>query len=113
MPALMLIAHTPTEDGKVRMWHALMVQSADPARPEQGVAIARAYQEASRSTLAQDLELWNAKRAIIQPLIIPKDGPVGKVRQWYSQFYQPLHAAMGTQQRVNGKVVSLDTRVGV
>ncbi len=113
LPALMLITHTPIEDGKVRMWHALMVQSADPAQPEKGVAIARAYQEASRSTLAQDLELWNAKKAIIQPLIIPKDGPVGKVRQWYSQFYQPRHAAMGTQQRINGKVVSLDTSLAV
>lgn len=110
LPAHMLIAHTPIEDGRVRMWHALMVKSADPSTPDGGVGVARAYQQASRDTLAQDLELWSAKRPIFHPLAIPADGPVGRVRQWYGQFYQTAEDAVDVNRKVNGKVVSLDLR---
>lgn len=110
LPALMMIAHTPIDDGRVRMWHALMVQCADPAAADGGVGTARAYQEASRQTLAQDVELWSFKRPIFQPLAIPADGPVGKVRQWYGQFYNTRDEAAKIHDRLRGKIVSLDLR---
>ncbi len=108
LPAFMMIAHTPIDDGRVRMWHALMVRCADPAVADGGVGTARAYQEASRQTLAQDVDLWSFKRPIFHPLVIPADGPVGKVRQWYGQFYRPRAEAANIQDRLRGTVVSLD-----
>jgi 3-ketosteroid 9alpha-monooxygenase subunit A len=43
-------------------------------------------------------------------MAIPKDGPFGKVRTWYSQFHKPRAEAARIQERVNGLVVTLDER---
>ena len=109
-PSLMLIAHTPIEDGVIKMWHALMVKSPNETATDEDVAVARAYQETSRLALAQDLEIWNNKRPCINPMQIPADGPFGKVRIWYKQFYNSRTRAEEFQKRVNGTVVSLDNR---
>lgn len=112
LPAHMLIAHTPVEDGKVKMWHALMVKCANTAAEDKGVGMARAYQAASLSTLAQDVQIWSRKKPIFNPLVVPADGPVGRVRRWYKQFYEPAAAAPDTWARINGKIVTLDVPEG-
>lgn len=105
-PSHMLIAHTPVEDGKVRLWHALMVKlpNANPT-PEQ-LEMARAFQIASRNALAQDVEIWANKEACFNPMQIPADGPYGKVRLWYRQFYNPKAEAATTHKRVDGTIVT-------
>ncbi|MFT4054034.1 MAG: Rieske 2Fe-2S domain-containing protein [Novosphingobium sp.] len=111
-PSFIMIAHTPIEDGKLRAWHALMVKVNDGAGKitDADRAAAAAYQEASRMAFAQDVEIWANKRACINPLAIPKDGPYGKVRIWYKQFYNPRDKADTIRSRVNGLVVTHDTR---
>jgi len=112
--SFIMIANTPIEDGRSRTWHALMVQVNDGSREitEEDRAAARAYQEGSRLAFAQDVEIWQNKRACLNPLAIPQDGPYGKVRLWYKQFYNPRHKAEGFRKRVNGLVVTHDTRPG-
>ncbi|WP_157220650.1 Rieske 2Fe-2S domain-containing protein [Flavisphingomonas formosensis] len=107
-PSLMLIAHTPVEDGVIRMHHALMVKIADTRPSEEQKASARDYQEASRLALAQDVEIWLNKRPARTILQIPTDGPFGRVRTWYRQFYNPRSDAATFRKRVNGR----DVRVG-
>jgi 3-ketosteroid 9alpha-monooxygenase subunit A len=68
------------------------------------------YQEGSRLAFAQDVEIWANKRACLNPLAIPADGPYGKVRTWYRQFYNPRAKAPEFQGRVNGLHVTLDKR---
>jgi 3-ketosteroid 9alpha-monooxygenase subunit A len=63
-----------------------------------------------RLAFAQDVEIWANKRACVKPLAIPADGPFGKVRIWYSQFYNPRDRAGDVHKRVNGLVVTVDTR---
>jgi len=111
-PSLIMIAHTPIEDGRVRVWHALMVKVSDGSHPftEEERAAAFAYQESSRLALAQDVEIWANKRACIRPLAVPGDGPYGKLRGWYWQFYNPRARAGEFQRRVNGRVVKIDNR---
>jgi 3-ketosteroid 9alpha-monooxygenase subunit A len=111
-PSLMFIAHTPIEDGKVRVWHGLMVKVNDGghAVTEEEHARAYAYQESARLAFAQDVEIWQNKRACIRPLAIPGDGPIGKVRGWYWQFYNPRDKAGDFRRRVNGTVVKVDNR---
>jgi 3-ketosteroid 9alpha-monooxygenase subunit A len=111
-PSFIMIAHTPIEDGKVRAWHALMVTTNDGSREitEADRAAAFEYQEASRLAFAQDVEIWNNKRPAIHPLAIPQDGPYGKVRAWLKQFYNPRAQAADIRKRVNGVVVTHDTR---
>ncbi len=37
----------------------------------------------------RDLFIWSNKRYVAKPLLCRKDGPIGKHRRWYSQFYSP------------------------
>ncbi len=110
--SFIMIANTPIENGKTRAWHGLMVKVNDGSREitDEDSANALAYQEGSRLAFAQDVEIWANKRACINPMAIPKDGPFGKVRTWYSQFHKPRAEAARIQERVNGLVVTLDER---
>jgi 3-ketosteroid 9alpha-monooxygenase subunit A len=109
-PSHMLIAHKPVDDGTVRIWHALMVKmpSAEAARAD--IDVARGYQRSSRDALAQDVEIWAHKEPAFNPMQIPADGPYGKVRVWYSQFYNSRDKTAAIQQRVQGQIVTFGDR---
>ena len=111
-PSFITITHTPIDDGKVRAWHMLMVKVNDGSREitDEDRAAALMYQEASRMAFAQDFEIWANKRPAFQPLAIPADGPYAKIRLWYKQFYNPREKAADLQKRVNGLVVTHDSR---
>ena len=100
--SLMFITHTPVEDGVVQAWHALLVPSPNKVATEADVAMARAYQAAACAAFAQDFEIWANKAPCFAPLQIPADGPFGRVRAWYKQFYNKRADAAGIQQKVNG-----------
>ena len=112
--SFIMIANTPIDDGRTRAWHALMVKVNDGSRPitDEDRSAAYAYQEATRMAFAQDVEVWQHKRACINPMSIPSDGPYGKVRRWYKQFFNPRSMAPDLQSRVNGLVVTHDSRPG-
>ena len=109
-PSLMLITHTPVDDGKVKVWYGLAVKVANAQPDPADVAAARGYEEAGLLAFAQDFEIWANKRPCIHPLAVPGDGPFGKVRIWYRQFYNPRARAAEFQARVNGVVTTRGTR---
>ena len=114
MPAFMMVANTPIEDGRTRVWHALMVRVNDGSRAltDEERASAFEYQEMLRLGLVQDLEIWANKEFCVNPLAVPSDGPYGKLRTWYRQFFNDRARAADIQQRVNGFVVTLDDGKG-
>jgi 3-ketosteroid 9alpha-monooxygenase subunit A len=99
---LMLIAHTPVDDGVIQVWHALMVKSPHAAPTPEDVAAARAYQETSRLAFAQDFDIWSNKAPCFQVLQIPTDGPFDKLRLWYKQFYNRRERAGEFLKRCEG-----------
>jgi 3-ketosteroid 9alpha-monooxygenase subunit A len=105
-PSHMVIAHTPVDDGTVRVWHGLMVKLPNADYTPEQLEMAQAFQRASRDALGQDIEIWANKEACMNPMQIPADGPYGKVRIWYKQFYNPRAQAKTFQDRVSGKVVT-------
>lgn len=109
-PSHMLIAHTPVDDGVVKVWYALLVKSPNATPSAEDMEIARAYQQSGLEAFAQDFEIWSAKRACIHPLMVRGDGPFDKVRIWYRQFYNPRADAAKYQGRVNGKYVTKGTK---
>ena len=70
------------------------------------------YQEMLRLGLVQDIEIWANKEFCVNPLAVPADGPYGKLRTWYRQFFNDRARAAEIQQRVNGFVVTLDDGEG-
>lgn len=108
-PSLMLITHTPIEDGVVRAWHALLVKSQNDVATDEDVVTARAYQESSRLAFLQDFEIWTHKRPCFQPMQVVGDGPFGKARIWYQQFYHPRDKAVEFQAKSNGNYVTKGT----
>ncbi len=100
--AVMLITHTPVDDGRIKAWHGLLVKSEHEVATEEDIEIARGFQESSRLAFAQDFEVWNAKDPVFQILQIKSDGPFHKIREWYQQFYNPREEAANRQAKMNG-----------
>ena len=109
-PSIIQITHTPVDDGRVKAWHALLVKTANPDNPEEGVKLARDYQEASRLAFLQDFEVWANKRPCLKPLQVVGDGPFGKLRTWYSQFYSPRAMASEIHEKTDGEYATRGTR---
>ena len=107
--SIILITHTPVDDGVVKVWHGLLVKVANDVPNAEDVALARMYQEQDRLAFAQDFEIWMHKRACVHPLQVAGDGPFGKLRIWYKQFYNPRPLMPELQKRVNGSHVTRGT----
>ncbi len=99
---VMYIAHTPVDDGVVKAWHGLLVHSGKEAAEPADKEMQKAYQAGSLHAFAQDFDIWRNKAPCITPLAVPGDGPYGKVKIWYQQFYNPRAQAADFQARVNG-----------
>ena len=52
-PSLMVICHTPVEDGEVRVWFGLFVKVGDERADAAGVSMARSYQDTSLDAFAR------------------------------------------------------------
>lgn len=89
--SILMITHTPVEDGSIKVWHALLVKSPSGSAKAtvQDVIFARQFQHASKLSFAQDFEVWTNKAACIDGMFLPSDGPFMKARIWYKQFYNP------------------------
>ncbi len=108
-PSLMLITHTPIDDGVVKVWYALAVKVANENPDAGDREAAQGYHKAGVAAFAQDFEIWGNKRACINPMMVKGDGPFHKVRIWYKQFYNPRARAAEFQKRVNGHIVTQGT----
>ena len=107
--SIIFIGHTMVDDGVIKVWHALLVKSQHERPTAEEVVAAAAYQESARLAFAQDFDVWANKRAAIQILQVPGDGPFHKSRIWYRQFYNQrarkqefLKQVEGVQHRVTG-----------
>lgn len=109
-PSLMLIAHTPIDDGVVKVWYGLLVKVANEVPTEDDVALARSYETAGVDAFAQDFEIWANKRPCLKPMMVRGDGPFDKVRIWYKQFFNPRAQAASFRARVNGSYVTRGTK---
>ncbi len=98
---IQFICHTPVDDGVVQVWHGVLYKSEGNAGAEQ-IASARAFQALLRDAFTQDFEIWGNKKPAFNILKIPADGPFGKGRIWYSQFYGPLADATAVHRRIDG-----------
>jgi len=86
---VLLITHTPVDDGVTEAWHGLLVKVPNAVPSEADHESARGFNEASRLAFLQDFEIWIHKRPALNIMQVPSDGPFHKARIWYKQFYHP------------------------
>ena len=89
--SIILITHTPVEDGSIKVWHALMVKSpgGNAVVTEADTTAARQFQSAALAAFSQDFEIWTHKAPCLAGLFLPSDGAFMKARVWYKQFFNP------------------------
>lgn len=110
MDSYMLVAHTPVEDGSVQAWHGLIAEAQNNPPTDQDQQMVAMFQVFSKEALLQDFEVWAHKEPCFQIMKVLGDGPFGKTRTWYKQFYNPVSEADKYQNAVNGKVITKGTK---
>jgi len=108
--SLMMICHTPIEDGQVRAWHGLMVEPPNFPMNDDDKAAVPAFQEGSKMALLQDFDVWANKAPCLSIMQVVGDGPFGKARLWYKQFYNPRKDVKDYQAKSNGHWITKGTK---
>ncbi len=82
----LLLAHTPVTLDLLHLRFAVSLAKAGPRTDE----FAQMYVENLRRGFHEDIEIWHNKAYRERPQLVSTDGPVGRLRQWYRQFYEPV-----------------------
>lgn len=84
-------AHTPiTREGQGTLdlrFAVSIKRTGDKAKDE---LFARGYVDNLREGFLQDVRIWENKVYRERPILCDGDGPIGKLRRWYKQFYRPV-----------------------
>jgi 3-ketosteroid 9alpha-monooxygenase subunit A len=82
----MLLAHTPVDENELDLRLAVTLKIVgDRARTEGYVG---QYLANLKSGFEDDIRIWENKIYRDPALLCDGDGPIGKLRRWYRQFYE-------------------------
>jgi len=84
----LMLCNTPIDGENMAIWFGLMMKTNGPVTPD----FLKAHEEyisAARVATAQDVEIWENKSFVEQPMLCRDDGPILKAREWYRQFLRP------------------------
>ena len=96
------IAHTPIDDGNIRIWHAVLYKASSENPTKEEVELAKKAQADGLASLSADFSVWQNKRPATKIIQLPTDGPFNICRKWYSQFYMPMNDATNLQKNLDG-----------
>jgi 3-ketosteroid 9alpha-monooxygenase subunit A len=54
---------------------------------EVAIQVANEYTAAFRDAFFQDVQIWQHRTRIDNPILSQHDGPIYRLRKWYEQFY--------------------------
>jgi 3-ketosteroid 9alpha-monooxygenase subunit A len=79
-------AHTPIDEQTLHLRFAVSLKQRgdSPVSPE----LRQTYIDNLRGGFFQDLRIWENMRYRDPPMLCSGDGPIIKLRRWYSQFYK-------------------------
>lgn len=86
--ARLLLAHTPVDDGSLDLRFAVRLERKGPRTAE----FAQAYVDNLRMGFHEDIAIWEHKAWRDRPTLVAEDGPIGRLRAWYQQFFRPIGA---------------------
>lgn len=86
----LLVSHTPVTQNKFTIRFGVMMMKNPDLTDKQNQAMVDEYTQMSIESFVQDVEIWDNKIRIDNPVLCDGDGPVNMVRKWYSQFYMDV-----------------------
>jgi 3-hydroxy-9,10-secoandrosta-1,3,5(10)-triene-9,17-dione monooxygenase len=87
---IMLLAHTPIDETELDLRLAVSLKIVGNRERTEGFV--KRYLENLKAGFEDDLRIWEHKRYRDPPVLCDGDGPIGRMRRWYRQFY-PAPAA--------------------
>lgn len=85
LEARLVNAHTPVDTESLDLRFGVMLKFV--GSEERTKKFAEMYAENLRLGFHQDIQIWENKKYRDVPVLCDGDGPIIKLRQWYSQFY--------------------------
>jgi 3-ketosteroid 9alpha-monooxygenase subunit A len=83
----MILLHTPVDENSLDLRLGVMLKIVGSRERTEGYV--KGYLDNLRRGFEDDLEIWEHKVYRDPPLLCDGDGPIGKLRRWYRQFYVP------------------------
>ena len=80
----LFLAHTPIDEERLDLRFAVMLELAGPKTD----TFAKFYVDNLTLGFHEDIDIWEHKTYRDRPLLVPGDGPIGRLRSWYGQFYR-------------------------
>ncbi|MEV4431168.1 Rieske 2Fe-2S domain-containing protein [Streptomyces sp. NPDC049602] len=87
MEIVLINCHYPIEENSFLLQYGAIVKRLPGMTDEQAAEAARLTAEGATVGFEQDVEIWQNKTRIDNPLLTEEDGPVYQLRRWYEQFY--------------------------
>ncbi|MCK5880268.1 MAG: Rieske 2Fe-2S domain-containing protein [Sinobacterium sp.] len=87
MTTHLLVANVPITTEKFEIFLGVMLKKDPSLSEEANSAMVAEYTQMSVDSFVQDVEIWNTKIRVDNPLMCDGDGPINMLRKWYSQFY--------------------------
>lgn len=91
----LLLAHTPIDKNSLHLRFGVSLKLRRDSKKAD--AFAQQYIENLQVGFEEDIAIWEHKVYRDRPTLCDGDGPIGKLRRWYRQFYLPLETADAAQ----------------
>jgi 3-ketosteroid 9alpha-monooxygenase subunit A len=85
MQNYMLVAHTPIDENRLDLRLAVTLKIVGNRARTEGYV--NGYMSNLKAGFEDDLKIWENKVYRDPPALCDGDGPIGKLRRWYRQFY--------------------------
>ena len=82
----LLLAHTPIDEDRLILRFGVMLRETGSAAKDE--AFARGYVDNLTTGFHEDIQIWENKTWRDRPAICDGDGPIGRLRTWYRQFFE-------------------------
>ena len=88
--SIMMIGSVPITQDSFRIHFGMKVRGLKELSFTENQRLMDEYISNGQETFFQDLKIWNTKVRVDNPILCAADGPVYKLREWYSQFYNDV-----------------------
>lgn len=90
MKVNLLVSHVPVNTGMFYINFGVRMMKNPILNDKQNQAIVDEYTQQTIKSFEQDVEIWDNKILIDNPILCDGDGPVNMLRKWYEQFYMDV-----------------------